>query len=654
MSDSDIESDIKCLVCYVDMPKVRVHYGGISCYSCRAFFRRTTQKDDLVRCKFDRKCKVEHQERKSCPPCRYEKCLRAGMRPDLVLDEDDKKKRFKKFKVSKVAHEESDPESADEEVQIVQDISRKRKKTMDNIKVQTRRFKSSSNTVNDSLESQNSESNPPSLQDSVSPNLPWPQDDSDASNDQWATLPPDVIEDDENSENNCDGSFLDPATGEVVVIKESQSPCAIEAMEVPKVKIKDLKPLEEYAGKRHTVNDSEVETSMEKANEESQSKQEGTSKVKDSCTLPGGFTLSRIVQHPFSTQERQTRGKIIDDLAGEDRILKYIHKKFNKTDKNDTATNNPYLDTRHSIKKITIYNKSESEPHQQSSVISQPFRKSVIVKRKDVEPQIQIELHLKKEPLKEEPYRNQTNDFVVSLNIGDIENLFTIEEGMYFENVRAIFEQKWNAIPFGEEMMNHLIGFCRQRHNLPLRFFQLINNQLQERVLNFICSGDDLDKLPKSKQFSLLKRNLPEAVVLIKVLGFNMRTWTEEMDFVFTNLDNQQFKAQSYGVQGVKIDEILKYSPFPDVVKRSLLNIMHSCAHPILGDPSVFIMMLMLVIFTDAQDPDICSIHDQYWTMLKRHLTRRPDCCMGVDYLLSSINNCLRALPVMAQPFRHF
>jgi len=652
MSDSDSESDIKCLVCCVEMPKARVHYGGISCYSCRAFFRRTTQRDDLVRCKFDRKCKIEHQERKSCPPCRYEKCLRAGMRPDLVLDEDDKKKRFKKFKVSKVTREESDPESADEEVQIVQDIPRKRKKPIDNINSKTRRLKLSSNTLKDSLESHNSESLPPSFQNSVSPKLPWPQDDSDASNDQWVSLPPDVIKDDADSDDNHNDSFLDPESGEVIDIKESQSPCVIEAIEIPQVKLNDSKPQEEEAGKEQIVNDCQVESSLEVANEESQSKQKRESKKKDACSLQESLTLSRIVQHlPL---ERETRGTIEEELSADDLVLKYIHKKFNKIEKKDIATNNPYLDTRHSIKKITIYNKSENVPYQQSSVISQPFRKSVIVKRTEVEPQIQIELQLKKEPQTEGQNRCQANEFVVSLNIGDIENIFTMEEGIYFENVRGIFEQKWNAIPFGEEMMNHYIGFCKQRHNLPPRFFQLINNQLQERVLNFICSGDDLDKLPKSKQFSLLKRNLPEAVVLIKVLGFNMRTWTEELDFVFTNLDNQQFKGQSYGVEGAKIDEILQYSPFPDVVKRTLLNMMHSCAHPILGDPSVFIIMLMLVIFTDVHDPDICSIHDQYWTMLRRHLTRRPDCCMGVDYLLSSISNCLRALPVMAQPFRHF
>jgi hypothetical protein len=30
---------IACSVCKLPTPKTRIHYGGVSCYSCRAFFR---------------------------------------------------------------------------------------------------------------------------------------------------------------------------------------------------------------------------------------------------------------------------------------------------------------------------------------------------------------------------------------------------------------------------------------------------------------------------------------------------------------------------------------------------------------------------------------------------------------------------------------
>ena len=32
-------SNATCGICELPTPKARVHYGGVSCYSCRAFFR---------------------------------------------------------------------------------------------------------------------------------------------------------------------------------------------------------------------------------------------------------------------------------------------------------------------------------------------------------------------------------------------------------------------------------------------------------------------------------------------------------------------------------------------------------------------------------------------------------------------------------------
>jgi hypothetical protein len=32
-------SNANCGVCWLPTPKARVHYGGVCCYSCRAFFR---------------------------------------------------------------------------------------------------------------------------------------------------------------------------------------------------------------------------------------------------------------------------------------------------------------------------------------------------------------------------------------------------------------------------------------------------------------------------------------------------------------------------------------------------------------------------------------------------------------------------------------
>ena len=58
------------------MLKSRVHYGGVPCYSCRAFFRRNTQKQERMVCKEAGQCTVTHKDRKVCTDCRYQKCIR--------------------------------------------------------------------------------------------------------------------------------------------------------------------------------------------------------------------------------------------------------------------------------------------------------------------------------------------------------------------------------------------------------------------------------------------------------------------------------------------------------------------------------------------------------------------------------------------------
>merc|ERR1719414_1338000 len=61
-------------------------------------------------------------DRKQCSACRYSQCLRAGMRTDLILDEEEKKTRFRKALEKKQASLEAASnkvESGEEEGKIV-------------------------------------------------------------------------------------------------------------------------------------------------------------------------------------------------------------------------------------------------------------------------------------------------------------------------------------------------------------------------------------------------------------------------------------------------------------------------------------------------------------------------------------------------------
>ena len=86
-----------CQICETKAPeKVKFyhHYGAICCYSCKAFFRRYVRGENnphLYKCKGNNTCPLTNG-RKTCKPCRYQKCLQVGMMPENVLNEEDRKK----------------------------------------------------------------------------------------------------------------------------------------------------------------------------------------------------------------------------------------------------------------------------------------------------------------------------------------------------------------------------------------------------------------------------------------------------------------------------------------------------------------------------------------------------------------------------------
>lgn len=84
-----------CPICQSSEPHF-LHYDGLSCYSCRAFFRRAHQKTRHPKftCVFNGECEITVRNRRSCRKCRYDRCLQAGMRPELVLDETQRRQRF--------------------------------------------------------------------------------------------------------------------------------------------------------------------------------------------------------------------------------------------------------------------------------------------------------------------------------------------------------------------------------------------------------------------------------------------------------------------------------------------------------------------------------------------------------------------------------
>ncbi|XP_035672630.1 uncharacterized protein LOC118413377 [Branchiostoma floridae] len=78
----DVESG-NCLVC--GEKASGFHYGVFSCESCKGFFRRSVHKGSVKVCKFGNRCCLNPSTKRSCADCRLRLCKAAGMRPDCLL-----------------------------------------------------------------------------------------------------------------------------------------------------------------------------------------------------------------------------------------------------------------------------------------------------------------------------------------------------------------------------------------------------------------------------------------------------------------------------------------------------------------------------------------------------------------------------------------
>lgn len=88
-----------CSVCAGPTETFHLNYGASTCFSCRAFFRRAIEKtrNPNFVCKKMGNCDIKLENRKSCRKCRFELCIKAGMKTGFVLDDGQKKVRFRKL-----------------------------------------------------------------------------------------------------------------------------------------------------------------------------------------------------------------------------------------------------------------------------------------------------------------------------------------------------------------------------------------------------------------------------------------------------------------------------------------------------------------------------------------------------------------------------
>lgn len=141
------EGRILCRICG-DSAVRHVHYGGHCCFSCKAFFRRAVnwqnKNNRNFQCKFESKCEITIKNRKTCQSCRFKKCMTTGMNPSWVLSDEQRKKRFKKYRDASDDTELSPASSQDSEREVLNGMDTSRDLDIDSFDLgsQRRRAKS--------------------------------------------------------------------------------------------------------------------------------------------------------------------------------------------------------------------------------------------------------------------------------------------------------------------------------------------------------------------------------------------------------------------------------------------------------------------------------------------------------------------------------
>jgi hypothetical protein len=71
--------------------------------------------------------------------------------------------------------------------------------------------------------------------------------------------------------------------------------------------------------------------------------------------------------------------------------------------------------------------------------------------------------------------------FVVSLKIRKLENIYTIEETKYFDQVLNLFDEKWNTFTLDEQTIYQTLNYSQTgiSENVPMKYFQTLDFYLR-------------------------------------------------------------------------------------------------------------------------------------------------------------------------------
>ena len=95
---------------------------------------------------------------------------------------------------------------------------------------------------------------------------------------------------------------------------------------------------------------------------------------------------------------------------------------------------------------------------------------------------------------------------------------------------------------------------------------------------------------------------------------------------------------------------MMRYIPLPEELKVEMYGELFACCMPIFQDRTVFVLMVLIVIFDQEGSEDIRMLKQRFITILRRYLEENTQ--NDVLYDMQNIFKCIKRLPELLRIFR--
>ena len=95
-----------------------------------------------------------------------------------------------------------------------------------------------------------------------------------------------------------------------------------------------------------------------------------------------------------------------------------------------------------------------------------------------------------------------------TIDIKEIENMYTIEEQSYIQFIGKKFRDNWCEVNVGPDVMREYIAWCRKDGPLSQEMFQVVSRATRERFTRMVENTDEFQHLNIHEKLFLFKNNL--------------------------------------------------------------------------------------------------------------------------------------------------